>query len=322
MDDRLEQLLQTASNAPTRRSVLRGLAGVLGAAGIAVLAGEEDTSARRRRRRRRRRECRRNNQCKAPLNPCQAARCKRGRCRTKTLKDGTACGDGLVCQDGACLCPNGICTVQVTPSDLGPWVALVDFVDVDTSLLTFQNGPGTPPFGAGSVNLTATDELFVLATFQYAGVALSDITELTYSAYQPSSNTDDPSNAGALAIAVDFFGQRLPGDVIQFIPAENGTPVQQDAWQTWDAINGGAGLWSYAAGCGCSWPNSAIPGDTPRTWADITSSYRQATITQATDPFFGVVVTNADDGATFAENINAITFGTTSGTTRYVFGPA
>jgi hypothetical protein len=321
VDERLERILRSTSSPPTRRAVMRGLAWVLAAAGLGTMLPSEG-DARWRRRSRRRKACRRDNQCEPSLNPCWEARCKNHRCRTRTLANGTVCGDALVCQDGACLCPNGICTVTVNQNDLGPWVALDNFLDVDTSLLTFENGPGTPPHGAGSVKLTATDESFVLATFQYSGVALPDITAPAYSTYQPSTNTDDPTNAGILTMAVDFFGQRLPGDLIQFIPAENGTPVMQDAWQTWDAINGGAGLWSYAQGCGCTWPNSAIPGDTPRTWADITPTYKLATITTAADPFFGIVVTNADDGKTFVDHINAVTFGTTSGTTRFVFGPA
>lgn len=321
MDDRLEQLLLTASSPPTRRAVLRGLAAVLAAGGLgAAFSAESDAGRRRRRRnRRRRRECNNATQCEAPLNPCQEARCNNHRCRIRSLANGTVCGDGLVCQGGACLCPGGICTVQVTQNDLGPWVALIDPFTVDTSVLNFQAGPPTPPFGAGSVKLTATDETFILATFQYSGVPLPDITTLTYATFQPSSNTDDPTNAGILTMSVDFFGQNLPGDRIQFIPAENVPPVLQDTWQIWDALGGGSGLWSYAEGCGCTWPNSAIPGDTPRTWADIISTYHLARITTA-DPLFGVVVTNLDDGTTFADNINAVTFGTASGITRFVFG--
>ncbi len=321
MDDRLEQLLQTTSSPPTRRAVMRGLAGVLGAAGITALSGQEDTSARRnRRRRRRRRECRRNNQCKAPLNPCQEARCKKGRCRTKTLADGTVCDDGLVCQDGACLCPDGVCTVQVTPSNLGAWVALVDPITVDTSVLTFENGPGTPPFGSGSVNLTATDEFFVLATYQYSGVYLADFTALEYATYQPSTNTDSPTNVGKLALTIDFFGSPLQLAGITFDPELNGVPVLQDTWQVWDAINNGTALWS-GDGCSCDWPNSTVPSSTPRTWADLVASYPNARI-NSFDPMVGVIVENVDGGTTFAENINSVTLGTSSGTTRFVFGPA
>lgn len=327
MDPRFEQLLEAASSIPSRRAVLRGLAGVVGAAGLGLaLAGESDANSRRRRRRqrqrrreRRNRQCSNNKPCETPLNPCQTTSCKKHKCRTENVADGTVCGAGLVCQSGACLCPNGVCTVYVTPADLGPWVVLDSLIDVDTSLLTFQNGPGTPPFGSGSANLTVTDDLFALANFQYSGVALSDLTALSYTIYQPSSNTDDPTNAGALTMSVDWFGQNLPYDGVQYIPSQNGT-VLQNTWQTWDAINGGAALWSYAQGCGCTWPNSSIPGDTPRTWADIISTYKLARITTS-DPLLAIMVENIDNGMTFAEDFNAFTIGTSSGTTRYVFGP-
>lgn len=320
MDDRLEQLLQTTRTRPTRRAVMRGLVGMLGVAGIGALIGPDDTSARRRRRRRRRRQCRRNSQCEAPLNPCEEARCKQGRCRTKTLADGTVCGDGLVCQDGACLCPDGVCTVQVTQNNLGAWVALNTFLEVDTSLLDFQNGPGTPPFGSGSVNLTATDESLALVTYQYSGVYLSDITALEYSTYQPSTNTDSPTNAGKLALTIDFFGSPMELAGILFDPELNAVPVLQDTWQVWDAINNGAALWT-GGGCGCDWPNSSIPSSTPRTWEDLVASYPNARV-NILDPMVGVIVENVDAGMTFAENFNSVTFGTVSGTTRYVFGPA
>jgi hypothetical protein len=318
VDERLEQLLQTTSSPPTRRAVMRGLAGLMGAAGMATLVGQEDTSARRRRRRRRS-ECRRNSQCKAALNPCHEAGCKNNRCRTKTIADGTVCGDGLVCQDGACLCPDGVCTVLVTPSDLRAWVALDTFLEVDTSLLDFQNGPGTPPFGSGSVNLTVTDESFALVTYQFSGVYLSDITAMEYSTYQPSTNTDSPTKAGKLALTVDFFGSPLQLNGILFDPELNPVQVLEDTWQIWDAINNGTALWS-GDGCSCDWPNSSIPSSTPRTWTDLVASYPNARI-NITDPMVGVIVEN-DSGTTFAENINSVTFGTTSGTTRYVFGPA
>ncbi|MFT4038493.1 MAG: hypothetical protein QM692_09960 [Thermomicrobiales bacterium] len=327
MDPRFEQLVETATAIPSRRAVLRGLAGIVGAAGLGLaLVDESDANSRRRRRRqrqrrreRRNRQCSSNKPCEASLNPCQVTSCKKHKCQTANVADGTVCGDGLTCQNGACLCPNGVCTVYVTPADTGgPWVALVAPYTVDNSVLTFQNGPATPPFGSGSVNLTVTDDSFVLANYQYSGVLLRDITTLAYATYQPSSNTDDPTNAGKLLMSIDFFGQNLPYEGIMFTPSDNGT-VQQDAWQTWDAINSGAALWSYAQGCGCDWPNSTIPGSTLRTWADITSTYKLARITTA-DPLFGVVVENTDSGMTFADDVNTLTFGTTSGTTRYVFG--
>jgi hypothetical protein len=308
---------------------MRGLVGVLGAAGLGALIGQEDSSARRRRRHRRRRQCRRNNQCEAPLNPCQEARCKKGRCKTKTRADGTVCGDGLVCQDGACLCPDGICTVQVTPGNPSAWVGLADCGcgsgTVDNSLLTFVSGPGSPPFGAGSVEITGEDPLdFVaLGTYQFANTRLSQITTLQYSTYQPSTNPGTDVVVGILQFGIDFFGDNFPlqGRLV-YDPTQNGESVAQDTWQTWDAINGGSAQWFYFGGIGI-WPDTGDPGipDTdPMTWAQIVAKYPEARI-NFNDPVLAIEITGNPEGP-FTEAINAVTFGTTSGATRFVFGPA
>ncbi|MCA9880971.1 MAG: hypothetical protein KC442_24400, partial [Thermomicrobiales bacterium] len=302
MDDRLEHLLQIASSLPTRRAVLRGLAGVLGAAGVAALSSREDISARRRRRRRR--ECRRNNQCEASLNPCQKVRCKRGRCRKKTLANGTVCGDGLICQSGACLCPDGVCTVQVTPSNPGAWVGLADCGcgtgTVDNSLLAFRSGPGSPPFGSGSVELTGADPLdFVaLGTYQFANTRLSQITTLQYATYQPNTNLGTDIVVGILQFGIDFFGDNFPlqGRLV-YDPSLNGQPVAQDTWQTWDAINGGSASWYFAGGFGV-WPDTGDPGipDTdPMTWAQIVAKYPEARI-NFNDPVFAIEITGNPEG--------------------------
>lgn len=327
MDDRLEQLLQTTSNLPTRRAVMRGLAGVLAAAGMAASIGQEDAPARRRRRRRRRRECRRNNQCKASLNPCQEARCKKGRCRTKTLANGTVCGDGLVCENASCVCPNGVCTVQVTPDNRSAWVGLADCGcgtgTVENSLLNFRNGPGSPPFGSGSVELSTDLEEFVaLGSYQFANTLLSQITTMQFSTYQPGTNPDTGIVVGILQFGIDFFGSSDPfqGRLI-FDPALNSVPVAEDTWQVWDAINGGNAEWYYF-GSGF-WPDTGFPGtpDTdPMTWAQIVAKYPEARI-NLIDPVFAIEITG-DLGDPFTEAINSVTFGTTYGTTRYVFGPA
>lgn len=324
MDDRLEKLLQTTSSPPTRRAVMRGLAGVLGAAGVTALIGQEDTSARRRRRRRRRRECRRNNQCKAPLNPCQEARCKKGRCRTKTLADGTVCGDGLVCQDGACLCPDGVCTVQVTANNLSAWHGIGECgcSIVTDSLLTFRSGPATPPHGTGSVELTAPDSSSVsLGTFQFANTPLSEITDLKYSTYQPTAIGVPSTAVGVLFIGVDFFGNNptLFLDTLVYDPGSNGQPVTVDTWQEWDAINSGSALWFYEGDS--EWPNTnpPIPATDPLTWAQIVATYPAARFRVNETQF---MITLFGDAEPFTEAINSVTFGTTSGTTRFVFGSA
>lgn len=301
---------------------MRGLAGVLGAAGIAAAAGQEDTTARRRRRRRRRIECRRNNQCKAPLNPCQEARCKNNRCRTRTLADGTVCGDGLVCEDGACLCPNGVCTVRVTASNLSAWHGIDDCScgEVNDSILTFRTGPATPPYGTGSVELTAPGSSSAsLGTFQFANTPLSEITDLKYSTFQPSSNDGPPTAVGVLMFGIDFFGRNtiLPIDSLVYDPNANGLPVTEDTWQEWDAIGGGSALWFYDGDI--EWPNTnpPIPATAPLTWAQILATYPNARIRFNEAQFTVSLFADVDP---FTEAINSVTFGTTFGTTRFVFG--
>ena len=321
VDERLEQILEAASSRPTRRAVMRGVAGVLGAMGVVALARQEDSSARRRRRRRRRNECRRASQCPTPFNPCQKARCKNNRCRNKTLANGTICGDGLVCQNGACLCPDGVCTVQVTMSNLNGWHGFDECVcqPVEDSVLTFRTGPATPPYGTGSVELTAPDqEMVSLGTFQFANVFLSDITALMYSTF----NEGPEPTVGILTFGIDFFGSNptFSMDSLVFDPAANGQTIVQDTWHEWDAINGGAALCYYNGG-GFDWPNTnpPIPDTDPLSWAQIVATYPEARI-RVNDSQF--LITTFGDGAPFTEAINSVTFGTTSGTTRFVFGPA
>lgn len=329
MDERLEQLIQTTSTPPTRRAVMRGLVGALAAGGLGIaLASESDARRRNRRRRRRRNECRRNTQCEAPLNPCQEARCKNRRCRTKTLANGTICGDGLICQDGACLCPDGVCTVQVTPSNRSAWVGLADCGcgsgTVDNTLLTFRSGPGTPPFGTGSVELSTDVEEFVaLGTYQFANTPLSQITTLQYTTYQPMSNPDTGIVVGIFQFGIDFFGNNdmFQGRLI-FDPAANGESVSEGTWQSWDAIGGGSAKWVYVGLTGF-WPDTGFPGTPetdPMTWAQIVAKYPEARI-NFNDPVLAIEITG-DLGDPFTEAINSVTFGTTSGTTRFVFGPA
>lgn len=328
MYERLEQLLQATSNPPTRRAVMRGLAGVLTAGGLGIgLATESDAGRRnRRRRRRRRRQCNKASQCETPLNPCQQARCKKHRCKTRSLPDGTVCGDGLVCQNGACLCPNGVCTVRVTPNNRSAWYGLEDCSCgsgwVDSNLLTFRSGPGSPPYGPGSVELTAEDdsEFYALGTYQFQSTRLSQITAIEYSTFQPDTNVGTDFQVGVLQFGIDFFGSNelFQGRLV-YVPQANGYTPAQNTWQVWDAIDGGNAMWFYVGGYGI-WPDSEIFDDEPMRWADIVAKYPEARI-NFNDPVFAIEITgNGDDP--FTEAINSVTFGTTNGTTRFVFGPA
>jgi hypothetical protein len=162
-----------------------------------------------------------------------------------------------------------------------------------------------------------------LGTYQFANTPLSDITTLQYATYQPSSNPNTGIVVGILQFGIDFFGSNdfFQGRLI-FDPAANGETVSQDTWQTWDAINGGIAEWFYFGPTGV-WPDTGFPGtpDTdPMTWAQIVAKYPAARI-NFNDPVLAIEIAG-DISDPFTEAINSVTFGTTSGTTRYVFEPA
>ena len=318
----LEPAVRAARATPTRRAVMRGLAGVLAASGLGVALASESDARGRNRRRRRRRECNRANQCKAPQNPCQEARCKNHRCRRRAVADGTICGDGLVCENASCVCPNGVCTVQVTAGNLNSWHGIGECgcEEVDDSILEFRTGPGSPPYGPGSVELTAPITSGVgLGTFQFANTPLNQITALKYSTFQPITNDGPATQLGYLAFGIDFFGSNsiFPQRLV-FDPAVNGEPVAKDIWQEWDGIAGGAAKWYYQ-GDSFDWPNTnpPVPDSDPLTWSEIIQIYPNARISFLY-PLLQISLEAYDDP--FTEAINSVTFGTASGTTRFVFG--
>src|SRR5947207_290700 len=112
----------------------------------------------------------------------------------------------------------------------------------------YYDGAGqTPPLGVGSVQIsTVLNRRPNLATYQFGGIKLADITTLRYSTYKPSAgNGSDPTRSGYLHFNVDFgpgvctfplcasaggYQHRLI-----FVPRQLGTVIQ-DIWQAWDAI--------------------------------------------------------------------------------------
>jgi hypothetical protein len=164
-------------------------------------------------------------------------------------------------------------------------------------------------------------DFVALGTYQFANMPLNQITALEYSTYQPSTNVGTDIVVGVLQFGVDFFGSNEPfqGRLL-FDPTLNGQTPGQDTWQVWDAINGGAAEWFLIGGLFGVWPDSEIPDTDPLTWSDIISMYPEARI-NFNEPVFAIEITG-NDTEPFTEAINSVTFGTTFGTTRFVFGPA
>src|SRR6266480_37858 len=241
-------------------------------------------------------------------------------------------------------------TIVVTPNDLarcGPppaapscgaahsdrrWFFYDDVKDlIDNTMGSFvicQYGPcpyydgagAPPPLGVGSVQIsTVLNRRPNLATYQFGGIKLVDITTLRYSTYNPlAGNKTDPTRAGYLQFNVDFTGTSTAFQRrLTFVPRNN-PPVLQDQWQEWDAINGGTAKWTYS---GTTWPlpGTPLPGSTPKPWTLILSEYPNSRILPG-DSFLGIRVGEPyPDG--YTGNLDAFKFGTAAGTITFDFEP-
>jgi len=218
-----------------------------------------------------------------------------------------ACAGGQVCDSGTCICPaNKTCAIKVSPSNLNGWFGYNDENDtIDNALLDFVVGPDNPPDGVGSVQMTVTGtQRHNVATYQFAGTPLDDITELKFTTFNPT-NANYPNGSGYLHFNIDFTGT---SDAFQgrigFVPDQNGN-VKPDQWQEWDAIRTGAAQWFSSR----AWPApNPQPAFSLKSWDQILADYPAARI-KATDAFLGIRVGEPyPDG--FTGNIGSFTFGT------------
>jgi len=210
---------------------------------------------------------------------------------------------------------------QDVMSDPSKWFFYNDETDViDNTLGSFVPGPGSPPAGTGSAQISVTGtQRRNLATYQFSGIPLADITTIKFSTYNPSAGNGGGSTStytGYLNFNVDFDGSDTWQKRLIFHP----TGVLLDTWQEWDAIQGGAALWSWSGlighgGSGTQWPD----GNTNeyRTWNDIVSSFPNVRF-RVTDSWFGIRV-GAPYPSGYTENIDAIKFGTGSTFITYDF---
>ncbi len=193
---------------------------------------------------------------------------------------------------------------------------------INNTLGSFVKGPGTPPSGVGSAQISTSGlSRPNLATYQFSGTPLASINELKFSTYNPSAgNPGSPNRSGYLHFNVDFNGTDTWQRRLVYVPSANGTVVQ-DSWQEWDAYNNGSALWSYSGG---TWPAGigepgTTPGTTAKSWSTILSTYPGVRI-RVTDSFLGIRVGEPySDG--YTENIDKFVFGTASATTVFDFEP-
>ncbi len=199
------------------------------------------------------------------------------------------------------------------------WLFYNDETDAgDPTLGSFVSGPGSPPHGVGSAQVSVSGtQRRNLATYAFAGTPLADITALKFTTYNPSAGNGGGSMRSAyLNFNVDFDGSDTWQSRLIFLPVDNGT-VMQDTWQEWDALEGGNANWRYS---GSTWPVTGEPGATTKTWSQILSDYPGIRI-RVTDAHVALRV-GEPYASGYTENVDAFTFGTAAGTTTWVFEPA
>ena len=152
--------------------------------------------------------------------------------------------------------------------------------ETGTPTFEFADGPGTPPYGTGSVqfHLGGAADGALLATDLHNGLRLADITTLSYATYQ-----DVTPQAIALQFNLDYddtdADTSWQGRLV-YEPYFTHT-VLTDTWQTWNTLdNAGNGNW-WSSGTpvvgGAPVSAACIQGD-PCTWAEVLAAYPNAAV--------------------------------------------
>jgi uncharacterized repeat protein (TIGR01451 family) len=176
-------------------------------------------------------------------------------------------------------------TLVVYPGNLQGWQPVTvpgsQPAPATTPSVNFVNGPGTPPLGTGSAQLSVGSDGDAAAELRhpgYAGTTLptptptpdpeigpitypateSELTALTYSTYvqQPGSGGQAPY----IILRMDYDNNGTQDDLLfyepvyqtsDFCPSNPQPGVATGEWQTWDALNG------------CWWSLNGTAGATP-----------------------------------------------------------
>lgn len=162
-------------------------------------------------------------------------------------------------------------TATALTNGSGKWFMYNDSTDViDNTLGSFVAGPSTPAYGAGSLAFTLGANPLDrknIATFQFSGVTLASITQMSFGAYS-HSGVSGPNESPYLNFNVDFNGTGTWQRRLVYVPSVNGA-VPQDSWNSYDVVNGGTALWTWSGYTdnGNQWPDSNP--NQYRTWNDI-----------------------------------------------------
>jgi hypothetical protein len=212
----------------------------------------------------------------------------------------------------------------VKPSSMHGWYFWNDKNDIFTgSPGELVAGPLSPPLGSGGVRLGPLTDAgataaghSVIATNEFFGTKLTDITALSYSTYQPG-----PTLAVALQFDVRYRTTDLAyGGRLVFEPYQNGTVSVGAGWQSWSPLSG---TWwaskTTSAGTGgvqiVALPSGNCAQATPCSWAQITAAFPDAVI-------YGRFLLKAGSNWNgFDGNADALTIGVSGTNATFDFEP-
>lgn len=215
-------------------------------------------------------------------------------------------------------------TVVVSPSNTQGWAFFDESPAGGTGNGAFTGGPGTPPLGIGSATMTVNStgrEILFNNNSPFLGTRFDQITALNYSSYQ-NTNAANPEVTVSLQFAVDYnlndanttFQGRLVFEPYQGVP---GGTVQQNVWQSWDAL---AGRW-WASRTSATGSNGACPQSNPCTRAQLLAAFPNVGI--HTDPNHAGMIFRLGGPISggMTASVDAFTFGVNNVNTVYDFEP-
>jgi hypothetical protein len=112
----------------------------------------------------------------------------------------------------------------------------------------FVRGPGKPPLGKGSLQLTTVDAAGKqqhLET-QQQGAPIADVDQMSYWTYRHAESTAPPVQVVGLNMEVLGANTGTSTGYATFVyePVYNAPPpVVDNTWQSWDAYRGGSAIW-------------------------------------------------------------------------------
>lgn len=172
------------------------------------------------------------------------------------------------------------------------------------------NGPGTPPIGTGSGELSVADASagWIMATGSFAGTQLSNFSRLDYSSYSKDNATLAPALQFDIDYSSDDTNTKYQGRLV-YEPYMS-TTITPNVWETRQTLTG---KW-WASKTLSTGSNGLCPQSAPCTWDEVkghfpTASVRGAMLFKAGSGWTGGAVVNFDKlVATIAGNTTTYDF--------------